>query len=98
MHFSAYDFWNVILPAACMTVIEVYSPLFDRLRRSGSLFRCPMCLGFWVGVIVGLLRQPIYAPDMLFPYLWAVFKAGVTTSILAYVLYQVVVWLENVSD
>ena len=39
-----------------MTQILVYGSIFDRIRptkgKLGELFHCPMCLGFWVGVIL----------------------------------------------
>lgn len=37
-----------------MTQIIVYGTIFDNVRpkegKWGELFKCPMCMGFWVGI------------------------------------------------
>ena len=42
-----------------LTQILVYGSIFNSIRPQkgfvGELFRCPMCLGFWVGVLVCLI-------------------------------------------
>ena len=43
-----------MLVAACgqATVIIVYGTIFDWLPRDKfKLLRCPMCLGFWIGIL-----------------------------------------------
>jgi len=39
-----------------MTQILVYGKIFDKVRPTsgwfGDLFKCPMCTGFWTGVIL----------------------------------------------
>ena len=39
-----------------ITSILVYGRVFDRLRPSHHFFHCPMCVGFWVGVILMTLN------------------------------------------
>jgi len=45
-----------ILAAYGLTQILVYGTIFDKIRptqgKIGELFRCPMCLGFWVGAFL----------------------------------------------
>jgi hypothetical protein len=44
------------LAAYGLTQMLTYGSIFDRIRPStgllGALFRCPMCMGFWVGVFL----------------------------------------------
>ena len=39
-----------------MTYILIYGSIFEPIRPSaglpGDLFKCPLCLGFWVGVFL----------------------------------------------
>ena len=43
-----------------LTQILVYGSIFNKVRpnkeRFGGLFHCPMCMGFWVGVLVFLMN------------------------------------------
>ena len=45
-----------ILCAYGMTYILIYGSIFESIRPktglSGDLFKCPLCLGFWVGVFL----------------------------------------------
>jgi hypothetical protein len=45
-----------ILAAYGLTQILVYGTIFDPVRPTagllGELFKCPMCLGFWVGAFL----------------------------------------------
>ena len=45
-----------ILAAYGLTQILVYGSIFNKIRPAegffGELFRCSMCLGFWVGVLL----------------------------------------------
>ena len=41
-----------ILCAFGMTTILVYGSIFNRIRPNHHFFHCPMCVGFWVGVIL----------------------------------------------
>lgn len=45
-----------VLAAFGLTQILVYGKILNRVRPTkgflGDLFRCPMCLGFWVGCFI----------------------------------------------
>tara|TARA_R100000808_G_C2112633_1_gene126257 strand:+ start:732 stop:1028 length:297 start_codon:yes stop_codon:yes gene_type:complete len=45
-----------ILTAYGLTQILVYGSIFNKIRPKngffGELFHCPMCLGFWVGILL----------------------------------------------
>jgi hypothetical protein len=45
-----------ILASYGLTQILVFSTLFDKLRPTHHFFHCPMCVGFWVGVLLVLLN------------------------------------------
>lgn len=53
----------VLFILACfgLTQILVYATIFDNVRPKqglfGELFKCPMCMGFHVGWLVGLLSS-----------------------------------------
>jgi len=35
-----------------ITQILVYSKIFEKIRPNHYFFKCPMCMGFWVGVFL----------------------------------------------
>lgn len=39
-----------ILACYGMTMILVYGKIFDAIRPKYHFFKCPMCMGFWVGI------------------------------------------------
>ena len=45
-----------ILCAYGLTQILVFSSIFEPYRPSHHFFHCPMCIGFWVGVLLVLLN------------------------------------------
>jgi len=45
-----------ILISYGLTQILVFSKIFQKIRPSASFFRCPMCIGFWSGVMLLLLN------------------------------------------
>jgi len=54
---------NLIYFVLCsygLTQVLVYATILNSVRPSegklGEMFRCPMCMGFWVGVILWLLN------------------------------------------
>ena len=50
---------NLFLFILCsygLTQILVYSNIFARVRPSSEFFHCPMCVGFWVGVLLMILN------------------------------------------
>ena len=50
-----------ILSAYGMSFILVYGSIFDSIRPSegflGTLFHCPLCTGFWVGVYLWSINR-----------------------------------------
>jgi hypothetical protein len=44
-----------ILVCYGLTQILVYGSIFNKIRPKQHFFHCPMCMGFWVGVIVCLI-------------------------------------------
>ena len=54
---------NFILAAYGMTFILVYGKIFEDIRppkdytkKWNTLFHCPLCMGFWVGVFLFLIN------------------------------------------
>jgi hypothetical protein len=49
------------LSAYGLTQVLVYGKIFDNFRpdsgKIGELLRCPMCVGFWVGIFLWTIRQ-----------------------------------------
>jgi hypothetical protein len=45
-----------ILACYGCTQILVYGSIFDKLRPAHSFFHCPMCVGFWVGLLLVILN------------------------------------------
>jgi hypothetical protein len=41
-----------ILSSYGLTQLLCYAKLFDKIRPTGYFWRCPMCVGFWVGVFL----------------------------------------------
>ena len=62
-----------ILVSYGLTQILVYGTILEKIRPSkgflGELFRCPMCLGFWVGVL--LYGISFYTELFTFELNWA---------------------------
>ena len=46
-----------VLAAYGITQILVFSRVLDKVRPSSIFFHCPMCVGFWVGVLLLLLNS-----------------------------------------
>ena len=44
-----------ILVGYGLTQILVYGRLFDKIRPKNNFFNCPMCIGFWVGLFLGIV-------------------------------------------
>ena len=53
---SAVSVLVFILCAYGLTQILVFSSLFEPYRPSHHFFHCPMCIDFWVGVLLMLLN------------------------------------------
>lgn len=39
-----------------LTQILVYGKIFDKIRPKFEFFKCPMCIGFWVGGLIFLIN------------------------------------------
>lgn len=44
-----------ILACIGLTNILVYGHIFDKIRPNKRFFKCPMCVGFWVGIALYLV-------------------------------------------
>jgi hypothetical protein len=78
-----------VLTAFGLTQILVYGSIFDSIRPSngklGELFRCSMCLGFWVGAFLFGING--YTELFTFEYTFAnLFILGWLSSGTSYVL------------
>lgn len=93
---AAYDsrlaLWALIVFG--LTTIITQSKLFRPVRRlfqevTGSTFlQCPMCIGFWAGVGLALVRiTPIDST------LWGAFLSGCASSAVCWIGYVVLVRL-----
>ena len=62
-----------LLAAYGLTQILVYGSIFNKIRPTegffGELFRCSMCLGFWVGIL--LYGISFYTELFTFELNWA---------------------------
>ena len=50
------DFIYFVLCAYGLTQILIYSHIFDKIRPDKKFFKCSMCMGFWVGVLLYLIN------------------------------------------
>ena len=41
-----------ILSSYGMTMMLTYGQIFNKVRPTHHFFHCPMCIGFWVGVVL----------------------------------------------
>jgi hypothetical protein len=44
------DLLTFILACYGMTMILVYGKIFDAVRPTYHFFKCPMCMGWWIGL------------------------------------------------
>jgi hypothetical protein len=79
------DLVYFILSAYGLTQILAYGTIFDKVRPPYKFFRCPMCLGFWVGAFLFGINQ--YTELFTFEYnLVNLFLLGWLSSGTSYVL------------
>ena len=79
------DLIYFILTAYGLTQILAYGTIFDKVRPPYKFFRCPMCLGFWVGAFLFGINQ--YTELFTFEYnLVNLFLLGWLSSGTSYVL------------
>lgn len=50
------DLLYFVLAAYGLTQVLVYGRVFESVRPSYHFFHCPMCVGFWTGVLLLLLN------------------------------------------
>ena len=50
------DLIYFVLCAYGLTQILIYSHIFDKIRPDKKFFKCSMCMGFWVGVLLYLIN------------------------------------------
>ncbi len=82
-----------VLTAYGLTQILVYGTIFDKIRptrgKLGELFRCPMCLGFWVGAFLFGINK--YTELFTFDYTIAnLFILSCLSSGTSYVLNMII--------
>ena len=83
------EFLYFVLSAYGLTQILVYGKIFDSIRPKYYFFNCPMCVGFWVGVVL-LLLSPL---TELFSYevnVANIFLLGGLSSGTSYILCMLV--------
>ena len=86
------DLLYFVLTAFGLTQILVYGSIFDPIRPSngklGELFRCSMCLGFWVGAFLFGING--YTELFTFEYTFSnLFILGWLSSGTSYILSMV---------
>lgn len=92
-HFSPSDL-DVLLPAACATVVIVYKGILYSLVK-WRVFKCSMCLGFWMGILFAILSAN--APSDWYHTIgigWGVIRAGFISSVLSFIIHQAVERIE----
>lgn len=82
-----------ILASYGMTYILVYGSIFNSIRPKagnlGTLFKCPLCMGFWVGVFLWLING--YTELFTFDYnLINAFLCGVISAGTSYLISVIV--------
>lgn len=71
--------------ASAITSVFIFSSLSDPLKR-WAVFRCPLCLGFWVGVAIAVIGADPFPRLGLFTQLSYVAKIGFMSSVGSYLL------------
>lgn len=72
---------SFILACYGMTMIAVYGKIFDAIRPQYHFFKCPMCMGWWVGAINAICFFDL-------PYNW--FMAACISSGTSYFISRLV--------
>ncbi len=90
-----YQLFFFTLATVGITFLITYSVIFEPLRifvdkRSdflGELFSCPMCAGFWTGLVVSLISFPEYN----------IIYAGAITSFVCWVVAMAANYINTVT-
>lgn len=57
------DLLLFILACYGMTMILVYGKIFEPIRpKKYHFFKCPMCMGFWVGMFMWFMMESPFNP------------------------------------
>lgn len=86
-----FDFLFFLTSAIGTTIIISIGSIFKPMRDSfpnNKLIRCPMCLGFWVGVILYFAHFQSLSVLMLF-------TAGTTVSLFSWIFAMLGMSLEK---
>jgi len=78
-----------ILSSYGMTMVLAYGRIFNKVRPKNSFFHCPMCLGFWVGVLLWAF-SPFTSLFMFDRGFVTAFLLGCLSSGTSYFLSQIV--------
>lgn len=74
------------------TIIFTWSTLFEKVRNLyqpfQGFFKCSLCIGFWVGILGGVLRKKSF-PDIFF--------TGTTVSLLSFATYLSLLRLQGIT-
>lgn len=78
-----------ILACFGLTQILVYGKIFDDIRPEHHFFHCPMCIGFWTGILFGIpiiLFGGFGISSHVFGKTLEIFMAGCISSGTSYAL------------
>lgn len=81
-----------ILISYGMTQVLVFGSVFDFIRPNKKFFKCAMCMGFWVGIIVFIFLNKIINPEIFlnsiktFNFWCSAFLMGCLSSGTSYAL------------
>jgi hypothetical protein len=82
-----------ILACYGMTMILVYGSIFNNIRPKngffGKLFKCTMCMGFWVGIFINICMY-ILNKDVFDSIIFGSFLSGCISSGTSYFLSRIV--------
>lgn len=77
----------IIFAASATTLLIVHGSIFAPLRIL-KLFRCPLCLGWWAGIVAYL----IFPSDIYFRATWEYLayglSVGAVTSVFSYTIHR----------
>ncbi len=74
-----------ILACYGMTMVLVYSKIFEKIRPKHHFFHCTMCVGFWVGIFVNTLML-LLDMDFFNDFIIGSFLSGCISSGTSYLI------------
>ena len=78
------DILYFILISYGITQTLIYGHFLDRIRPKGRFFKCSMCMGFWVGMLV----HSISGYTSLLNY-----ESNIIDTLLLYIIYDVLLYI-----